>query len=439
MAPRTTFSLGLKIAAEASRCLAPGASHWHQGGRWMDVITEGRPSLENQQAIIFPAGHAGKRSMNQQQPVAGRQWSGGDFSANVTADFIGQLLHAAMGAASHNAVPSTDHELLTDEPLAEGSKSLVLTAQPSDGGAILEFIVTGTSNGGTIAVSGIDAHGNGASETLTFASAGSLYTRTSFSAVGASSITVNSPSPNDGSISIRGYQYFEHIFSASDNNPTYAIERVGDPTAGAASRSHMHLGMVLQSLTFNTPAAARDGVFTVDSTWEGDPTATCDATMVNDASPMRIWPAWTLNVSRDGQNWHQVINQSFTINSGNRNYRAAAGTQNPQGSFFGARELTGSNDILVENEIEYERWRGASKSALVYTWNSPWQLTSSQNMSLTASFLDAFVETNSGGEDDGAQTLSQDFRVIASADADVGKFILINGVPGQAYSHDYSM
>jgi hypothetical protein len=378
--------------------------------------------------------------MNQQAPVQGRKWSDGDFSANVTADFVGLLLHAAMGGLSSDTVPSTDHELLVDEPLTSGEKQLVLAQQPSDGGALLGILITGTSEGGTISVSGIDAEGNGASENITFASAGSFFTRNSFSAIGASSLTINANSEDIGSATVYGYKYFKHTFSASDQNPTYSIERVGDPAAGdAASRSFMHGGMVLQSITFNTPAATRDGVFSVDSTWEGRETAACDATTIQHASTLRIWPAWSLSISRDNVSWHKAKNQTFTINAGNRNYRTAAGVQGPQGAFHGGRELTGSNEVLLEDETEFNRWRGASRLSQVFYWVSPWALTSNQNQALTASFLGSYTENVDGSDSDGEQTLSMDYRNTADAEADLGKFTLIGPTPRSAYGASMSL
>lgn len=431
--PQATFKIGLKMATEASYCVAPTQSNgaWWQGGRWHDVITDGNPDISDEQALIFPPGYAGKRSMNQQPPVVGRKWSEGDFTANVVGDNLGLFLHAIMGGLSTNAVRSTASVLLTAESLNSASKSLVLVNQPSDGGAILRFDISGTSNGGTISISGIDAYGNGASEAISFASSGSIYTRTSFSAIGASSIQIANGNLN-GSVTITGWKYFEHTFSASDANPTYSAERLGDATAGAASKAFMIPGLVLRELTMNTPADTPDGIFQIGTSWEGNPTAGSNSTTINDASALRIWPAWTLAVTRDGSNWHKVTNQSIAVNGGNRNYRAAAGVQGPQGVFHGGREVTGSFDILVDDENEFNRWRGASKQSLVFTWNTDWKLTSSQDMALTASLTDAYLTSKSNGDNDGAQQLSCDVRTVAGAD-DIIKFKLINGCPPTAY------
>jgi hypothetical protein len=429
--PKPTFSQGIKVATEASRGTVPPAGAWYIGGRWHDIITDGIPQVYDQQAVIFPPGHAGKRSMNQQPPVVGRKWSEGEFTANVVADNLGLFLHAAMGGLSSNGVRSTASVLLTDETLNSGSKSLVLVNQPSDGGAVLQFLVSGTSAGGTIAVCGIDSYGNGASEYISFTSAGSFYTRTSFSSIAASNLTVNSANLT-GSLTINGYKYWEHTFSASDQNPTYSIEKVGDPTAGAASKSFMYPAMVMRELTLNTPADTPDGIFQVNTSWEGDPSGGSNSTLINHASAMRIWPAWTLAITKDNATWYKVTNQSMAVNAGNRNYRAAAGVQGPQGSFFGAREVTGSFDILVDDETEFRVWSGASKMNINMLWNTDWKLTSSQDMALTASLTNCYLESNSTGDNDGAYQLSMDYRTIAG-DNDVVKFLLINGVPPTAY------
>lgn len=433
-----TFYIGLKIATEASRGVAPTASNWYQGGRWHDVITDGLPSLQDQKAIIFPEGHAGRRSINQQPPVEGRKWSDGGFNANVTADWIGLLFHAALGGASSNSVPSTDPTLLTAEPINATTKPLVLSSQPSDGGAILRFHIEGASTPGLIQVQGIDVYGNGASETISYGSAGYFYTRTSFSAIGASSASITTTNAADGAtVSIDGFQYWEHVFSASDTNPTYSIEKHGDPQSGdARNDAMMHTAMVLQELSINLPAESRDGIFSVGTTWEGNPTAVCaNVAPLNHASAMRIWPAWAAKVTRDGQTYNKVTNAAFTINSGNMNYRTAAGVQGPQGSFFGGREVTGSMDILADDAGEYNRWLGTSRMQFIYTITPSWKLTSSQNMSITASMTDSYIETRDEGDSDGMFSLSVDFRPIDNATDNVLKLRLINGVPGVAYGN----
>lgn len=435
MAPVTSFRSGLKLALEASRGAAPGASQWYAGGRWFDIITDGIPGITNQQAIIFPSGHAGRRSMNQSTPVLGRKWSDGDFSANVVADYLGVILKAAFGSVSSNSVPSTDNSLLEGEGHggAGATKSMVLANQPSDGGAILELVVLGTSTNGTLAVSGINAQNEGASEVISFTSAGSYYTRNSFSAVGPSSLVMTSNNP--ASVSVHGFKYFEHTFSASDQDPTLSIQRVGTPMAGDPSGSaFMHTGMVLQDLTLNTAAGDREGIFSLDSSWEGNFGATCTAQALNHASSMRVWPAWTQSVTRDGANYHKITNSTLNINTGNRNYRAAAGNQNPQGSFFGGREATTSMDVLVDDQTEYQRWLGLSKTTLVFDWTTPWKLTSSDYMKLEASMNSAYIENISEGEDDEALSLSVDVRSIDDADTNVLKFKLKNGVPPYPYS-----
>lgn len=433
--PNATFLHGIKLAIESSRGDSPASTAWWEGGKFHDIITDGLPDLKGRQAIIFPAGHAGKRSINQQSPTPGRRWSDGSFSANVTADFIGLLLYGALGTASSDSTPSTASACLYQEPL-EASKKFVLSNQPSDGGAILEFAIAGTTaSNGTIVINGIDCYGNGASETINYFGNGSVYSRISWSAIGSSSLSMTN-SAGDGTVSIFGYKYFTHTFSVNEStNPTFTMERIGDPQAGAASKSFLHDGMVLTELTISTPAATEDGIMMVDGAFEGNFPAVQTATTINDASPMRIWPAWTLSITKNNSSYCLVTNQTLTINTGARNYEAACGTQNPQGSFFGGREMTGSHDILITNEEEYNDWLGSSRINTVLHWDTPWKLTSSVNMSLTASLTNMYVDGDpSLSDDDGAFSLSQDFRMTADTSNDIVKFALVNGVPGVAYS-----
>lgn len=438
--PVASFKTGLKIAIEESLSVAPGGSTnggWWQGGRWFDITTDGFPSLQDQKAIIFPSGQAGLRALNNRAPVVGRTWSEGGFSYPITEDFLGAILYGALGSLSTNRVDGTDFDLLVDEPLEGGvEKLLVLTSQPSDGGAILRFLIDGASAGGTISISGIDSHGNPASEVISFGSAGSFYTRTSFSSIGASGISINGEHGGE-QVTVNGIQYWEHIFTFNNtSNPSFAIERHGDPTAGAASKTKMHLGMVVTNTTFTNPASQEDGLFMGEVEFVGDPTATCNATSLNATSAMKVWPAWTQAMTKNGTQWYKATNFTMQINAGNRNYMTAAGTQNPQGRVYLGQEVTGSFDMLVDSEEEYNDWAGASSMQMVSTWTSPWKLTSSQNQQLIASLTQTYLESIDASDDDGIFSLSGDYRTINDANNGIGKFVLRNGVPGIAYGNN---
>ena len=435
--PGTTFSQGLFIALETDqRSEAPSGNNisWFQGGKFVDVISQDLPSLYDRQELIFPSGHAGKRSMNQQPPVHGRRWSDGGFSVVVTSEFLGHILFAAMGAGSHNAVPGTTLALLAASGIESGTQQFALTAQPSNSGAKIQMPLTGTGGSGRLTVAGVNAEGNAASETISFdAIPTTLYTRTSFSSITGIQMNAMQTDADAASIAANGIQYFEHTFTVADTNPTFSIERVGDPSAGATSKSFMHTGMVITDITMNTPAEQRDGIVTIESNWEGDPTATCTSNSLNEASAIRIWPSWILSLTRDGATYNRPTNATISINTGARNYRSAAGAQNPQGSFFGARELTGSMDLILSDETEYNRWRGASKQSFVLTWASPWKLTGAQNEQLEASMLGAYLETVETSDTDGMFMYSGDFRTVVDSTADIGSFKLINGMPAEVY------
>lgn len=432
--PVVSFNIGLKVARENTYSVAPNAStnggYW-QGGRWIDVSANQLPSLQDQQATIFPSGHAGRRAMNNRVPVVGRKWSGGGFPFDFTADVVPLMLIGALGSVSSNMVPSTDYALLAASEITQGGQTMALTTQPSDGGAILFFHIENASANGVISLSGIDAAGNGASELITFSSAGSLYSRTSFSSLGNFSV---SATQNGASVTVYGIKYFEHTITANNtSSPSFSIEALGDPTAGAASIARLHTGMVVRSVTLNSPAEQRDGVFTGNVEFEGNPTATCTATSLNSVSPIKIWPAWGQAITKNGNNWYKATNFSLTVTGGNRNYRAAAGAQNPQGAFYGGQEVTGSFEILVDTEEEYNEWRGASGITLVSTWTSPWLMNTGQYQQFIASMV-AYLDDPSRGEAEQAITYSSDFRTVEDANLGIVKFYVINNIPSSAYS-----
>lgn len=436
--PTATFNTSLQVAIEDTGNVAPGAStnpFWWQGGRWIPLTTDGLPDLQDQQAIIFPSGAAGNRNINNRAPVVGRKWSDGGFSFPTTQDFIIALLYGALGTLSSNSVPSTDATIKAGAALADGTSNVVdKTSQPSDGGAILRFRITGLSvGGGWISISGIDPEGNGASETISVASAGSFYSRNSYSAIGPSSIVIYTDS--DGTAEVTGVQYWEHTISPGPSNPTLSVERIGDPSAGAASKSYMHSSMVVQEFTLNFPAAQRDGLMTGEVSFEGYPTVTCNAASYAATSPVGVWPSWGLSVTRDNATWNRITNAAFTLMGGNRNYRAAAGTQVPQGTFFGPREVTGSMDVILDDEGEFNRWRGASSHQMHWNIDTPWKLTSTQNQALSCSFLSTYIEDMSLSDEEDMLMMSLDFRTIENAEAGVARFKVICGVPGVAFGN----
>ena len=118
----------------------------------------------------------------------------------------------------------------------------------------------------------------------------------------------------------------------------------------------------------------------------------------------------------------------MTIATGNRNYRAAAGVQGPQGSFFGATEYTGNITMLLNNELEYDKWRNASEIQMHWLYSSPWRLGSS-SMELSAS-VPAYLEDVSVADSNGAWVLTGNFRVVRN-DNFPFSFRLLSGVPGR--------
>lgn len=438
--PQTTFNIGLQLAVEEVYGLAPSTSknpNWWQGGRWFPAVTSETPDLWDDQATIFPQGRAGSRSRRTRRPVTGRQWSGGGFAVDWTMDLLPLIAYANLGGLSSNMVPSSDFDLLNEEPIPAGaSKSLVLATQPSDGGAILRFWVSGTSVGGWISIQGITADGVGASEVISFTSAGSLYSRLSLSAIGASSITMWSD--NDATLDIQGIKYWEHIVSTASYNPTLSIQSLGDPTAGAASRMRLFPGMVSTDFAFNAPADQDDGLLTGEANFMGAPTATCAAPLIPSASPALVIPAWTTQFTREGNTYDKVLGMTLDYQSGNRNYKSAAGQQGPQGVVFLSRELTGSFRLFLENEIEYDKWRGASGNSIVGTWNTQSKLTATDFEAFNASMLQLYFEDVSRGEDNDLQILETDISTIEDASAGILKFWFKNRVPGTAYGNTVS-
>jgi hypothetical protein len=431
--PRPTFNAGMKLSVESVDGTAPQKAvnpSYFQGGKWFDVTTEDLPTLQMQNTIIFPGGRAGIRTINNRAPVPGRQWVEGGFDFPVDFATLMPLAYAALGSVESSAEQSTNFTLLSGGSFAGGgSTTITLTSQPSEGGAVLRFSVGATSSPGTITVQGVDSYGETVEESISYTSAGSLYTRTSFSSV----TSVIAQSDGDADVDVHGFQYFEHTFRFNNASaPTLAAEVYGDPSTGTAASTFMYTGLANQELTLTNPAEQTDGLFMGNAAFQGNPNSTCPAGVLNSVSPVRIIPAWTQEVSRDGGSYCQVTNFGMTFNGGGRKYFTACGTKRPQGSFWGGAELTGSIDILIDNANEYNRWLGASAQRIISKWTSPWKLTASQNQLMSASINGLYFENIDRVDNNEMYQLSADYRAIPDAVTGILSIKIINNVPGEA-------
>lgn len=434
--PVTTFGLGAMLAKEDTYGVAPQNSTNHlyaQGGRWIPLVTSDPISITTMQETIFPAGHSGLRSRNNRPPVKGRRWSAGDANFDFTMDLFGAFAYGALGSASVNMVPSTQFELVPETAIVGGSaQNIIPTDQPSDGGAILRIYLDGSSTPiGKVEVKGTNANGQSASEIIGFNQSGSLYTRTSFSAI--SSVDVESDS--DTNITIQGIQYWDYtITQHATSNPTWSVEKHGDPMSGAASRSFMYTGMVVQNFGIQIPAEARDGIITGNITMEGNPsTNTCIATTLPSVSAIQVVPAWSAKVSRNGEDYFRVLNFDLTIDTANRNWRTAAGVQNPQGAFFGSQAVEGTIEILAQDELEFNQWLDAESSNFTLLIDTPTKLTSTVNQQITASLTRTYLEQPSIGESDEAVTASFGFKTVHSDAHEIISIGMKSQVPPSAY------
>lgn len=434
----SSFNTGLQIAVEDTLGVAPSLStnpfHFN-GGRWFQLDANALPNIQDMPHPIFPTSYAGRRARNTRSPIQGREHSEGTATGFFDSNTGALMLYGALGSLTTERVDSTDFELLTAEPLTAAQKSLVLATQPSDGGAILRFHIQGASDGGTITIAGINSLGNPASETLSFSSATCVYSRQSWSSIGASGITITSQ--DDATVDIHGISYFKHTISFNNtSNPTFSILRFGDPTAGAASIQRLHPGMVFNDFGMQSPAQADDGLVTANVGWIGFPTATCTLGSLISPSAGEIWPAWVQSVTRDGSAYNKMTNFSMAVDPGAGLQKAAAGVKSPQGHITRGMEVTGSFSIYVTDEDEYNRWKNASANNIVLTWdNPPYPLTSAINVGMIASMNQMYFENVTLAEEDDTLMLNADYRLVEDASTGLFKVTYFNRVPGIAYGN----
>ena len=392
--------------------------------------------------LIIPAGHTGTRVKNPNAGFINKQWADGDFSANVTDDYLGLLLYAVLGNASTNSIPiSVTPSLLVNERVNISPKSFVLANQPTAAGtAFLRFEIKGTQNAGTISVSGIDPDGKGASETISFASAGLLYSRNAYSFVGASSIQITGmTAANEASLTITGWRNYTHTFTptSAPSGITLGIERLGIAETGNPANSFVYGGMTLQQLSLRATPGNNDGLFTVDTKWEGNTGATCTATIPNSASTQRVWPGWGVALTDPETGFtFRPTDVQIDINSGSGNGNVSPGGTTPAFTVFGETEISGRMSLILDNTDvgPYSTtWKtGATVPTLAFLFQPKHTLytaTGTSNFSYLQARLPMNLTNYSKGDKDGAQEVSFDFTVINSAEFPPD-FTLVNGIPG---------
>ena len=114
--------------------------------------------------------------------------------------------------------------------------------------------------------------------------------------------------------------------------------------------------------------------------------------------------------------------------------KTAAGVQNPQGVVHLSQSLEGSMRLLLDDEEEYNRWKGASTNDMVAKWLSPYKMTTTDFQTIYASMNSLYFEDVSIGEDEDLQILETDFATINDANTGLLKLYFKNTIPPSAYS-----
>ena len=420
--PSAPYFPFFKIAAEASYGVVPvnfpSGSPWYVGGRWQLAIPEKGSEYRDGQEMIFPRSGVDERIRNRVNPVIGRRWSEGTLTFPFTIE-LAELLFAGLWGPPDTQALVGAGSLLVNEPINESPKSLVLTAQPGTG-RVLRFELKGTGNPGTIGVSGIDAYGNPASETISFSSGGLFNSRNVYQAIGASSLAVSGIL--NGSLTVLGIRR-THFTSGIGLPTTLTIEQAGLPDVGSNSSSFYYTGVVVKELRLRNDAEAPDGLLKIEADMEGRFSVTCPVSNPQDNASMHlVWPAWSMQARRDDADWNKVANADLRFMSENRNYRPAADSQAPQEILAGAIAVEGDLEVIVDNDDERLRWLGGSSTKLEFNWSAPWKTTNTTQQTMIITLASARHETYTLGiEDNGQYRLQSHIRAVintASGGAD---------------------
>jgi hypothetical protein len=395
--PKPSYGNYYRVAAESAYGTGNGTADWNIGGTgggavgWHDapVITNQAP-IPAVETPIFAMYQAGKRGINQQAPVGGRQSMAHSLEMPVFPELIDIWIRALMGSRSPTETAGT--AALSSTAFASVA---TLDMQPN-GTEVLKFVIASSTAASSAAINIIqDAV---TVETITIGTNAGTVNGTYYSK-GAYNGSVNAitfsiaGTVTSGMVTVSGVDYVTNVFSMGSSNPSLYLEEAGLPRS--ASNSMYYDGVVVPQIVWNFDATAADGLLMATVDIEGGlPTAATAGTWGNEAD-LYYYPvaAWTASLTRDGSAYDKVQNASITINGGNHLYAVATGSQAPSGKTTGGTEVTGSITIIDEDATEWNDYVGQTVRDFHLTFTSPYNVVDSTPWSILMELTELFIES----------------------------------------------
>lgn len=367
---------------------SPNAANGHR-----DVaVFPGQAPFTASNNQIFQMYQAGKRAINQQAPVEGAYTVEGSLEMPCYLELIDPFLAALMGSTARTPTAGT-------AALASTAFASVATLDTqSDGTEQFKFVIA--SSTATVGAALINIIQSSATvETITIGTDlgssvnGDFYSKGAYDG-SSNAITFSiGGAVTSGTVVVSGVDLNTNVFTLGTGVPsTLQIEEGG--LARAGSNSMVYNGVAVPSMTFAFDRTAADGMLTVTadvvSRFANSETATSYG---NDAKtyyhPLQ---GWTASITKGGSDFAKLVGATFTIDNKNTLFVVSSGNQEPSGAFSGGAEVTGTFNILPEDNTEWAAFTAQTVGDYELLFTSPLDIVNSTKYTLKFEFSELYIE-----------------------------------------------
>lgn len=431
--PKPSYSGYYRVQIESSYGAGGGTAEWNLGGNgggatgWRDApVVAGQAPLSIVETPIFSTYQAGKRALNLQAPVPGRQMTTGSLEMPVFFELVDPFLRACMGSV--NRAETAGAAALASTAFASVA---TLDTQPN-GTEILKFTIASSSAASSAVINIIQSAATQESINIG-TNAGSVdgvyYSKGAYDG-SSNAITFSvSGTVTSGMVTIAGVDKVTNTFTLGTSNPSLRIEEGGGARSG--SSSFFVAGVVVPQMVWNFDATAEDGLLMATADIEGQyPDTDTAGTWANEAALYRHpLGGWTASATLGGAAYDKIQTGSLTMAMGNHLFATATGSQEAGGKTTGPAEMTGSLTIIPADGTEWGYYVGQTVSDVHVLFTSPRNIVDSTKFTLLFEFTKLYIESYVENRGDPMYTATLGFRTIEDSSDGIAKVTMVSRMP----------
>lgn len=390
---------------------------------WHNLPPMDSDGLNAEQAVIFPSGQSGQRSLYNAIPVAGAYETAlGTLEMPVYPELIDPFLYNIFGQVTRTETAGT-------AALASTAFASVATLDTQPNGTeMLKFTISSSAAASSAVINVIQD--SATVESITIPDSGSsvdgdYYTKGGYDgSTNAITFTV-SGSVTGGNVVIAGVDYVTNVFTPVTTNtvPTLQIEQGGRPEAGSGN-SEFFNGVVVSTSTLSYDRLVTDGLLA----WSGNlmgrfPGSGATAGTYNDDAsdyyrPIAGWTG-TVSIGGDSGECDRIVSATININPNNDLLPASCGTRQPSEAISGQMEVTGSLVIRPEDETYWNAFVNNTVQDLELDFVTPFYVVDTTGYQFKIDISSAYIDQYTRSRQGQAQTATLNFRAIYN-DGDSG-------------------